>query len=500
MKNYKEIADSVLSRRDEQLQKINIRNKKIRRISAVCGAVVVMSALSIVMIHRDDVNDFTETLPVVNGDALPGVGEPCTEEVAGDNEAIGENFPTEDRVDIGDAPTKNEPEFDGNEGDDVEVNPIIPGGIGFGNWPVKYVPEIRQPDGVVTIPWENMTFWQQYPEFEFEGNKYNTYMATGELYIDETMLEDKLGLTTLGGYDFINNESHTCGATVYKINGIKTECAVAVDYHESGGGKFAVYTNSYYRPDTLGQFIEDIDLKSHISFGDIWYYYTDDEGFHTVRLTPTDSDMIWGMLLCDGELKNEYDYDSKYETTMSITVDVPVLGFYGVSLSLNDVGFMHTNIMDTAKAFFIGEDTAQKFMDYVLSTSEGVEIRYVLDAIIDRPEDDLINDIDTDCVMTDGAVKIDPILPTTTREVYYTDPITGLPVDETVVAVTSNGHGIDKEPPVDYPTTTAWDTCDIWDKPQIEMTTPAEPYEVTCDVETSPSDTEIAWETEVIWE
>jgi len=179
---------------------------------------------------------------------------------------------------------------------------------------------------------------------------------------------------------------------------------------------------------------------------------------------------------------------------------VPVLGFYGVSLSLNDVGFMHTNIMDTAKAFFIGEDTAQKFMDYVLSTSEGVEIRYVLDAIIDRPEDDLINDIDTDCVMTDGAVKIDPILPTTTREVYYTDPITGLPVDETVVAVTSNGHGIDKEPPVDYPTTTAWDTCDIWDKPQIEMTTPAEPYEVTCDVETSPSDTEIAWETEVIWE
>ena len=92
------------------------------------------------------------------------------------------------------------------------------------------------------------------------------------------MLGENLGIATLSGYDEYSKNTYTKNGTLYTIKNISKECAIAIQL--DGTNEYYSYVNSYYRPETLGEFIEDLNLKEIISFGSIWYddVYTDEEG------------------------------------------------------------------------------------------------------------------------------------------------------------------------------------------------------------------------------
>ena len=73
------------------------------------------------------------------------------------------------------------------------------------------------------------------------------------------------------------------------------------------------------------------------------------------------------MLLSDYSLTNTSLTNNNYKNPlMSISSDIEALGIENVSLAVNDEGYIQTNILGTAKTFYIGEEKVNNFIDYFI--------------------------------------------------------------------------------------------------------------------------------------
>jgi len=74
---------------------------------------------------------------------------------------------------------------------------------------------------------------------------------------------------------------------------------------------------------------------------------------------------------------NEYDeFKMEPDRILGISVDIPLLGYENISLSVREDGYIVTNILNTGKMFYVGEENTQTFVDYVLTECDGYEIVY----------------------------------------------------------------------------------------------------------------------------
>ena len=128
----------------------------------------------------------------------------------------------------------------------------------------------------------------------------------------------------------------------------------------------------------------DLNLKEIISFGSIWYNHTYDAGegvlgFDMIEFPDVDDDIIWQMLFSDTTLQNEFsdNNNNMYPALMSVSVDIPLLGYKNISAWVTETGYLVTNILETGKGFYIGEENVQKFVDYIIQNYEGFKIVYV---------------------------------------------------------------------------------------------------------------------------
>lgn len=149
---------------------------------------------------------------------------------------------------------------------------------------------------------------------------------------------------------------------------------------------YYVYVNSYYRPTTLGEFMRDLNLEEITFFGTIYYNYWDEDSQENINVEfyDVDNKIIWQKLFNNKNLENIYSdndigkYTSeKITQSISISVDIPLLGYKNISVSLTDKGYLLTNILDTGKGFYIGEDKVQEFLNYIKENYDGYKIVYV---------------------------------------------------------------------------------------------------------------------------
>ena len=209
-----------------------------------------------------------------------------------------------------------------------------------------------------TVPhWEEMTINQQYYLANYNEKSYDSKNAK----ISEDNIDQKIGTVILTGKDTYTEETHTINADVYDIKNISSECAIALQFENTL--EYYVYTNTYYKPKTLGDLIEDLNLKENLSFGTITYEYLDsskpkNEQIIEVEFPDVDSKEIWNILLNDLTLENIYENNGKYSSDyfvkkVGISIDIPKLGYKNISIELTDKGYLITNILDTGKGFYI---------------------------------------------------------------------------------------------------------------------------------------------------
>ena len=174
-----------------------------------------------------------------------------------------------------------------------------------------------------------------------------------------------LGSTEMSGYDIYTDTTYTVNAQIYSIKSVSTDCAVAIKIDD--GEEYYVYGNSWYEPDSLGDFINDLDLKNTVVFRKAYideYEYFDNGSEHKQRIyADFDDNVIWDMLSDVLDAKN-VEYNHPYDR-IGIETDLPKLGYKNISFCITPDGYIITNILGTQKCFFIGTEKFKVFDEYL---------------------------------------------------------------------------------------------------------------------------------------
>lgn len=253
-----------------------------------------------------------------------------------------------------------------------------------GQWMIKevYGDSSSTESATAIVPrWEEMSISQQFSEVNYNNNRYSSRTTK----IERDKIGNKIGTAILTGYDTYTKTSYNKNGDIYSVNDLSQKCVIAVQFENDSD--YYVYVNSYYKPTTLGEFMEDLNLKNIVSFGTIHYNYWNKNlecnmEYSKIEFYNVDNNIIWQMLFNDVNLKNIYsDNDTGIHTSenysIEIGVDIPLLEYKNISVSLTDKGYLITNILDSGKAFYIGESKVQDFLNYIIDNYDGYKIIYV---------------------------------------------------------------------------------------------------------------------------
>lgn len=221
------------------------------------------------------------------------------------------------------------------------------------------------------LTWEEKSPVQRYPEAEYRGVRYSVSGSDPKgTAVPAERLGDELGDFVLTGHDVYTNQSHTTGATLYAIGGIDPACAVAVQMEDQS--EAYAYMNNYYRPATLGDLLDSLSLEQNLTFGSVYIEETGRNGESYTVEFPGVSDGKLRALLADRDAvcASPEEYDDRF----TVSVNLPLLGISNLSLSVTTDGWLHTNLTGQGHAFFIGNDAADAFMDYLLTECKGYRL------------------------------------------------------------------------------------------------------------------------------
>lgn len=231
--------------------------------------------------------------------------------------------------------------------------------------------ETSSSQDIYEVPsWDDMTVTQKFPYLSFNGYEY----STADKVIHEESIGKKLTSATLTGKDVYTGKTYAINADIYEITDISKNCAVSLKFE--GYDELYVCRNSGYRPETLGQFIDDLNLKNTLTFGKAYATIQKDKNSYAqTEYSGLDGEKVWEMLLSDRELKNVENYDSMNfgKELISVSINIELLGYENISLAVTGDGYLTTNILGTGKAFFIGKEKAGNFAEYVRENCEGTE-------------------------------------------------------------------------------------------------------------------------------
>ena len=210
--------------------------------------------------------------------------------------------------------------------------------------------------------WDEKSIVEKFPSFDWNNTVFDHYVREHPLLPADELVGDYITDVTATGQDVYTDTIYTETVHLYAIKGISTKAAVAIRY-----GEDPIYYpafNADYSPATLGDLIDDLNLAETMTAGNVYFEYRDEEfNFHDTRYSRLPAEKLWE-LLADRSLPNVYDQQMTFYDTIDISVHLNLFGISHV-LSLDESGYLFTNMLSTGKAFYVGKDVYTAFVDYV---------------------------------------------------------------------------------------------------------------------------------------
>lgn len=387
MKNYKEITETVLNIRDSYLERRKEKNRKTRKVLSICSSVCAFAVIIGVAGHYN-----YKKPPVINDPIISTVSEAETTQtdisitnMTGSHITAATSYnnktskttltssvittsgnqnittqkagTTENDTTISDFSDKTtEPTSDTAITNSSEIplqTTTSKSETGTTSSTVQTTrnesrTEIVTGMEIVTLPeWGEETITEQSSEFEYNGKIYTLMnKAVAAEYID-----GKLGNVTLTGCDYNTNTYHTINGDVFKIKNISDKCNVALKFE--GSEIYYIYFNRDYFPQTLGEFMDDIDIENTLSISNMYV-----NGSSVVR--DNTREVLLTLLNSCREVRNTDDY-SHHKRIISFSTDIPILGVNNKLMALTKDGYFITNIMEYGYSFYIGEEKVNEF-------------------------------------------------------------------------------------------------------------------------------------------
>ena len=220
--------------------------------------------------------------------------------------------------------------------------------------------------------WDEKKATEKFTWFELDGVEYSVSRR------DEPLAEGEIGASLgevgLLGYDIYTDSAHESFGEAFELKGISPECALGLRI--DGDTATYVYINRWYSPETLEDFLTDLNFEENLSFGGASMHYFDEDGeLSYVNFEDFEDSAVWDMLLSDGSLENMGDVT--VVSVLTVSVSHELLGYENMALCICEDGTVWTNILGMMKSFFVGKEKTDAFIDWVIENVPGKRIVYV---------------------------------------------------------------------------------------------------------------------------
>jgi hypothetical protein len=214
-------------------------------------------------------------------------------------------------------------------------------------------------------PWEYLTTPEKFNQLNIGDTK---YMSRGKT-VSETLIEDFIGTYAVFGYDEYTDETPSQDFEVYNLKHADKSQLVAVKMENS----YYVFKNDIYSPpSTLGELFDLVNIPQVVELNRFSEERDGPDGKH---FELSDDAYIWNILK---ECQNapfiedqEWNAVERENICFSITSDT--LGVYKVGLIVTKDGYLWTNAFNWQYLFNIGEDAAQKIINFAKENSKETE-------------------------------------------------------------------------------------------------------------------------------
>ena len=187
------------------------------------------------------------------------------------------------------------------------------------------------------------------------GTETVVYMKSGvECPID--LVEEKKGDTYVTG--IWGESNHSENVSIYTLDGVSENCTVMVFYPSTAD--CPIYINTDYLPDTLGDMIDDMGLAKHMSFGSKNVKVSGENAYYDVP-----AEKIMKVLGECRDAVNTNEGIAPFSRDLTIYSDISYMR-YNTNIYISKEGYITTKIVDRGASFYIGEERAQDYIEYLL--------------------------------------------------------------------------------------------------------------------------------------
>lgn len=140
----------------------------------------------------------------------------------------------------------------------------------------------------------------------------------------------------------------------YRIHGVSVDCGIAVRFPNSE--VYYAYYASDYRPETLGDLIEDMGLRSYLHAGAPTVTYREGSITQTVTFSEHDTAMLWEYLLVNTQAKNVTTDEGWGPREETIRIEIPLMlplftGAAETTLWITEDGMLRMELLDRYYVF-----------------------------------------------------------------------------------------------------------------------------------------------------
>ena len=208
--------------------------------------------------------------------------------------------------------------------------------------------------------WDSLVVYEKYSNITVGDIEY----GSSEREISYEYVGEKIGVFTASGYNYTGSGKPTMDFEVYKIKDVSDKKMVAVKMEDS---YYIFKSKPFDQPLTLGALLSDFDFDSSVKLSSLALTENEKRSYGVIE----NDAYIWEMIRSckDATLKGTQDWSKDGKDYVDFTVSSEKLGLYKSVLTVTKDGYLFTNGTNFGRyaLYFIGEDAANKIIDYVRS-------------------------------------------------------------------------------------------------------------------------------------
>lgn len=211
------------------------------------------------------------------------------------------------------------------------------------------------------VDWAERTMPEKFPAVQFDptgipgglAKEYDFALRRNE-YISRpaTLLYKNYTLYNLNPR---TDKEETATADIYVFQNFSRKLAVGVKF--VGEEHIHPYVNVHYTPQTLGDFVNDADVKNTVHFGNIRLY--SDVTFPVNAQNKAD---VFKYLLSDGSVKNTNATDRPTGAKVTLSIGLAELGQNNKAMEIYESGYVYTNLLGYGCCFNVGKENVAAFL------------------------------------------------------------------------------------------------------------------------------------------